>query len=218
MEGRIRVVLVDDHTIVRAGLKVLLNLEPDIEVIGEAGTGAEGVERVRALRPDVVVMDLEMPELSGLDATREILAAGVDTRILVLTSRSEEESLLSVLDAGGHGYVQKTRADVDLTSAIRTVARGEVFLYPSATKLLLSRYRTAQTRGETGPLEELSDREQEVLRLAAEGYGSHEIGKKLFLSPKTVDTYRSRVMRKLGLDNRAALVQFALRMGLLQAR
>ena len=218
MEGRIRVVLVDDHTIVRAGLKVLLNLEPDIEVVGEAGTGEAGVERVSALRPEVVVMDLEMPGMTGLEATRQIVAAGGDTRVLVLTSRTEEESLLAVLDAGGHGYVQKTRADVDLTSAIRTVARGEVFLYPSATKLLLSRYRTAQTQGEAGPLEELSDREQEVLRLAAEGYSSHEIGKKLFLSPKTVDTYRSRVMRKLGLDNRAALVQFALKMGLLQAR
>lgn len=214
----IRVLLVDDHRVVRAGLRTLLNLEPDIDVVGEAGTGEAALERARALRPDVVIMDLEMPGMDGLEATRALATLSPPPRVLVLTSHSEEDSLLPVLDAGAHGYVQKTNADTDLISAIRVVMHGEVFLYPSAAKQLLQGYRTAHSKGHVNPLEELSEREQQVLGMAAEGYNSFEIGKKLFLSPKTVDTYRSRMMRKLGLDSRAALVQFALKMGLLKAR
>ncbi len=218
MSDSIRVLLVDDHAVLRAGLEALLGLEPDLEVVGKAGTGEEAIERVGAVRPDVVIMDLGMPGMGGLEATRQIAASGSGARVLVLTSHAEEEYLLPVLEAGGSGYVKKTSADEDLISAIRTVARGEVFLYPSATKLLLNGFRKAEARGEASPVEELSEREREVLQLTAEGYSSVETGKKLFLSPKTVDTYRSRLMQKLGLAHRAELVRFALDNGLLKPR
>jgi len=216
MSEAIRVLLVDDHAILRGGLKALLNLEPDLEVAGEAATGEEAVELARALRPHVIVMDLAMPGMGGLDAIRQITDAEPDSRILILTSQAEEEYLLPVLEAGGSGYVHKTSADEDLITAIRTVARGEVFLYPRATKLLLRGFRMAEERGEASPLEELSDREREVLTLTAEGYSSSEIGRKLFLSPKTVDTYRARLMQKLGLSHRSELIRFALQTGLLR--
>lgn len=213
----IRILLVDDHAILRSGLSALLELEADMEVVGEVGTGEEAIERVRALEPAVVVMDLDMPGMGGLEATRKISELGLGTRVLVLTSHSEADYLLAVLEAGGSGYVQKTKADEDLIAAIRVVARDEVFLYPSATKLLLKGYRMAEESGEANPLEELSEREREVLALTAEGFSSTEVGKKLFLSPKTVDTYRARLMQKLGLSHRSELVRLALRTGVLKA-
>lgn len=214
---KIRVLLADDHAVLRGGLRALLGLEPDMEVVGEVSTGEEAIERVRALRPHVVVMDLAMPGMGGMEATRQVMALDVGTRVLILTSHAEEEYLLPVLEAGASGYVQKTSADRDLILAVRTVARDEVFLYPSATRLLLRGYKTAG-HGENDPLHDLSEREREVLKLTAEGYGSGEIGKKLFLSPKTVDTYRSRLMQKLGLTHRAELVRFALETGVLKAK
>jgi DNA-binding NarL/FixJ family response regulator len=216
MSEKIRVLLVDDHTVLRAGLEALLSLEADLDVIGMVGTGEEGIERVRSLRPDVVVMDLGMPGMGGLEATRQITALGTGAHVLILTSHAEEEYLLPVLEAGASGFVRKTSADEDLITAIRMVSRGEVFLYPSATKLLLKGFKHAEDSGKASPLEELSDREREVLALTAEGYSSSETGKKLFLSPKTVDTYRSRLMRKLGLSHRADLVRFALDTGVLR--
>jgi DNA-binding NarL/FixJ family response regulator len=185
--------------------------------VGQASTGEEGIEKARLLRPEVVVMDLAMPGMDGLEATREIVAQGPATKVLVLTSQSEDEFLLPVLEAGASGFVRKTSADRDLIQAIRTVAGGEVFLYPSATRLLLRQYRTAGERAASSPLQKLSEREREVLALTAEGYSSAEIGKKLFLSPKTVDTYRARLMQKLGLTHRAELVRLALETGLLKA-
>ncbi|HEX6746080.1 MAG TPA: response regulator transcription factor, partial [Longimicrobium sp.] len=171
----------------------------------------------RLLRPDVVVMDLAMPGIGGLEATRKIGELGLGARVLVLTSQAEEEYLLPVLEAGGSGYVRKTSADEDLIRAIQTVSRDEVFLYPNATKLLLRQYKLAEQKGEAGPLEKLSEREREVLALTAEGYSSGEIGKKLYLSPKTVDTYRARLMQKLGLSHRSELVRLALDTGLLKS-
>jgi two-component system response regulator NreC len=162
-------------------------------------------------------MDIDMPGMGGLEATRQLQAMELGTRVLVLTSHSEADYLLPVLEAGGSGYVQKTRADEDLIAAIRVVARDEVFLYPSATKLLLRGYRLAEEGGEANPLEELSEREREVLVLTAEGFSSTEVGKKLFLSPKTVDTYRARLMQKLGLSHRSELVRLALKTGVLKA-
>ncbi|HLL47214.1 MAG TPA: response regulator transcription factor [Longimicrobiaceae bacterium] len=214
---KIRVLLADDHAVLRGGLRALLGLEPDMDVVGEVSTGEEAVERVRALRPHVVVMDLAMPGMGGMEATRQVMALNLGTRVLILTSHAEEEYLLPVLEAGASGYVQKTSADRDLILAVRTVARDEVFLYPSATRLLLRGYKTAG-HGENDPLHDLSEREREVLKLTAEGYGSGEIGKKLFLSPKTVDTYRSRLMQKLGLTHRAELVRFALETGVLKSK
>jgi two-component system response regulator NreC len=217
MAEAIRIVLVDDHPILLAGVAALLELEDDLEVVGQASTGEESIERVKTLRPDVVVMDIDMPGMGGLEATREISKLDLGVRVLVLTSHADDEYLLPVLEAGGSGYVQKTRADEDLIHAIRVVARDEVFLYPSASKLLLRGYRAAEEKGEASPLEELSDREREVFALAAEGYSSSEIGKKLFLSPKTVDTYRARLMQKLGISHRAEMVRLALKTGLLRA-
>jgi DNA-binding NarL/FixJ family response regulator len=216
MAEQIRILLVDDHAVLRGGLRALLNLEPDLDVIGEVATGEEAVERARTLKPDIVLMDLGMPGMGGLEATRQIAALEQGTRILVLTSHAEEEYLLPVLEAGGSGYVQKTSADEDLINAIHTVARDEVFLYPRAAKLLLQGFKRAEERGEANPLEELSDREREVLALTAEGFSSAEIGKKLFLSPKTIDTYRARLMQKLGLTHRSELVRLALKTGLLK--
>jgi DNA-binding NarL/FixJ family response regulator len=217
MPQKIRIVLADDHAVLRSGLRALLDAEKEFEVVGEAGTGEEAVERARLSRPDVVVMDLSMPGMGGLEATRQIAALNIGARVLVLTVHAEEEYLLPVLEAGGSGYVRKTSADEDLIEAIHTVARNEVFLYPSAAKLLLQGYRTAEASGDDDPTEQLSDREREVLAFTAEGFSSSEIGKKLFLSPKTVDTYRARIMQKLGLTHRSELVRFALRTGMLKA-
>ena len=167
-------------------------------------------------RPEVVVMDLSMPGIGGLEATRRIAQLGNGARVLVLTMHGEEEHLLPVLEAGGSGYVNKRSADEELIEAIRTVARGDVFLYPDAAKLLLQGFRAKPT-DEEDPLTRLSDRELEVLGFTAEGFSAAEIGKKLSISPKTVDTYRSRIMEKLGLHHRSELVRFALQTGLLRA-
>jgi DNA-binding NarL/FixJ family response regulator len=217
MAENIRILLADDHPVLRSGLDALLALEEGLQVVGQASTGEEAVEKTRLLRPDVVVMDLSMPGLGGLEATKRIAELGLGARVLVLTSQSEEEFLLPVLEGGGSGFVRKTSADSDLVDAIRTVARGEVFLYPSATRLLLRKYKQAREPHAQGPLDALSEREREVLALTSEGYSSAEIGKKLFLSPKTVDTYRARMMQKLGLTHRAELVRLALETGLLKA-
>lgn len=217
MADQIRVVLADDHGVLRAGLKALLEAEQDILVVGEAETGEDAVRRVTELKPDVVVMDLSMPGMGGLEATRQITGMDAGTRVLVLTMHAEEEYLLPVLEAGGSGYVHKTSADEDLTRAIRTVAGDEVFLYPTAAKLLLKGYRVQRDTPEGDPLDPLTERERDVLAMTAEGFSSREIGEKLFISPKTVDTYRSRIMEKLGLTHRSELVRFALQTGLLKA-
>lgn len=214
--SEIRILLVDDHAMFRAGIRALLDSEERLTVIGEAATGDEAVDEVRALKPDVVVMDLSMPGSNGLEATRRITALGLNTRILVLTVHAEEEYLVPVVEAGASGYLTKTSADRDLIEAIQVVARGEVFLPPKATRLLLQQYRSADQNPDLAGLHELSSREQEVLALTAEGFSSREIGKKLFISPKTVDTYRARIMDKLQLNHRSQLVRFALRVGLLK--
>lgn len=215
MVEALTVLLVDDHAMFRAGIKALLEAEGRVTVVGEASTGDEAVDRARELKPDVVVMDLSMPGSNGLEATRRIVALGLDTKVLVLTVHAEEEYLVPVVDAGASGYLTKTSADTELLEAIKIVARGQVFLPPKATTLLLRRYKQADSDDGVG-LHDLSTREQEVMALTAEGFSSREIGKKLFISPKTVDTYRSRIMEKLGLNHRSELVRFALRVGLLK--
>ncbi len=211
----IRILLADDHQVLRAGLKALLEAEPDMRVVAEASTGEEALEKTRFLKPDVVVMDLSMPGIGGLEATRAITSEGI-AKVLVLTMHAEEEYLLPVLEAGGSGYVKKTSADVDLTAAIRTVAKDEVFLYPNAARLLLQGFRVRGEKREDDPLDRLTERERNVLTMTAEGFSSSEIGEKLFISPKTVDTYRSRIMQKLELTHRSELVRFALNAGLLK--
>jgi DNA-binding NarL/FixJ family response regulator len=217
MPQTIRILLVDDHAVLRAGLRALLEAEPGFLVVGEASTGEEGVMKAGQLRPHVVVMDLSMPGMGGLEAVRQISALGQDIRTLVLTMHGEEEHLLPVLEAGGSGYVNKKSADEELIEAIKTVASGEVFLYPSGAKLLLRGLKQKSEPGEEDPLVKLTDREREVLAFTVEGFSSSEIGKKLFISPKTVDTYRARIMEKLNLHHRSELVRFALRTGLLKA-
>jgi DNA-binding NarL/FixJ family response regulator len=215
LHGPIRVVLADDHGIVRAGLRALLEAQADIRVVGEAADGPSAVELTRREQPQVVVADLSMPG-GGLEAIRAITELGLPARVLVLTVHAEERYLLPVLEAGGSGYVKKSSAHTDLLDAIRTVARGEVFLDPAATKTLLRGYLGRVRSGDELDLGEvLSDREREVVRLTAEGHTAHQAGDILALSPKTVETYRHRAMQKLGLTNRAELVRYALRAGLL---
>jgi two-component system, NarL family, response regulator NreC len=213
----IRVLLADDHRLVRAGLRVLLATQPDIEVAGEAGDADETVSEASRLHPDVVVMDLEMPKGGGLEATRRISESGLASRVLILTAHAEAQYLLPVLRLGGSGYLLKDAAAEDLAEAIRAVHRGEAFLPPSAATLLVRDY--LHRVGESEPsaaYEQLSPREREVLRFTAEGYDARDIGERLYLSPKTVETYRRRAMEKLGLQSRVELVRYALRHGLLQ--
>jgi len=215
MAEAIKILLVDDHAMFRAGIRALIEAEDRMKVVGEASTGDEAVDQVRELKPNVVVMDLSMPGSNGLEATRRISALELNTSVLVLTVHAEEEYLVPVVEAGASGYLTKTSADTDLLEAIRVVSRGQVFLPPKAATLLLKRYKDAEGDDSAG-LKDLSTREQEVLALTAEGFSSREIGQKLFISPKTVDTYRSRIMDKLGLSHRSELVRFALRVGLLK--
>jgi two-component system response regulator NreC len=213
----IRLLLADDHGVVRAGLRALLDAQPDMQVVAEAEDGPRAVELTRRYEPAVVVADLSMPG-GGLETIREITALGLPSRVLVLTVHAEERYLLPVLEAGGSGYVRKSSAHTDLLDAIRTVARGEVFLDPAATKTLLRGYLGRVRSGEESDLGELlSEREREVVRLTAEGYTAQQAAEILALSPKTVETYRHRAMQKLGLTNRAELVHYALRAGLLAA-
>ena len=214
-QGPIRVVLADDHGVVRAGLRALLESQPDITVVGEAEDGPGAVRAVSELHPNVVVTDLSMPG-GGMEVVRELTALGDSTKVLVLTVHAEERYLLPVLQAGGLGYVRKSSAHTDLLNAIRTVAKGEVFLDPAATKTLLRGYLGRSTDGEDLDIVEvLSERERDVVKLTAEGYTAQQSAEFLSLSPKTVETYRHRAMQKLGLTNRAELVRYALRAGLL---
>lgn len=214
-DSLIRVVLADDHGIVRAGLRALLNDQPDIRVVGEAADGPTAVQMTLQQKPAVVISDLSMPG-GGLETIRAITDLGSPTRVLVLTVHAEERYLLPVLEAGGSGYVRKSSAHTDLLDAIRTVARGEVFLDPAATKTLLRGYLGRVKTGDELDLGEvLSEREKEVVRLTAEGHTAQQAGDILSLSPKTIETYRHRAMQKLGLTNRAELVRYALRAGLL---
>jgi DNA-binding NarL/FixJ family response regulator/signal transduction histidine kinase len=213
---RVRVFLVDDHPVVRRGLKAQLRRTGRFDVVGEASSGEEAVQRAPLLRPDLVLMDLSLPGMSGIDAMREITRHHTDIKVLALTAEPEETALLPVLEAGGSGFVRKTNAHEDLVAAIETALRDEVFLYPSGNRLLLRDFRLQRETHEDPRLQTLTEHQRQVIALAAEGFTSTEIGKKLFLSPTTVDSYRSRAMHKLGLGNRAELVRFAVTTGLLR--
>ena len=211
--SKIRVLLVDDHMVVRVGLRALINSEPDMTVIGEAENGLVAIEQAESLRPDVIVMDISMPEMDGLEATRRIRAELPESHILILTVHAQERYLFPVLKAGGAGYILKSTVDTELLDAIRTVAAGGAFLYPSATRMLLTDYLTQMS--EQDAYEQLSEREREVLKLLALGHTAAEAAEQLSLSPKTVETYRTRIMQKLNLHSRSDLVQYALARGLL---
>ena len=214
--AKIRVILADDHAVVRAGLRAVLGAAPDIDVIGEASDGAEAVQLAATLDPDVVVMDLTMDGMDGAAATREIVAKHLRARVLVLTMHAEEDYLIPVLEAGAAGYLMKNAADRELVDAVRTVARGDMFIRPSAAKILAQGItKKDPLNADRARFERLTDREQNVLRLTAQGYSAPEIGERLFISPKTVDTYKQRIGDKLGLTHRAEYIAFALKLGLL---
>ncbi|MBC8506234.1 MAG: response regulator transcription factor [Anaerolineales bacterium] len=212
-ESPIRVVLVDDHQVLREGLRVLLDEEGDIQVVAEAGSAEEALEQVLAHDPDIVVMDLGLPDKSGLEAIKEIRAKDYPVRIIVLSMHSGRELVMQALQAGSDGYVPKSSAHTDLLQAIRTVHQGKRFLHPDAATAVVD--ELLERQAEAQMLESLSERESEVLRLTAMGYTSREVGEQLSLSPKTVDTYRQRAMEKLDLKHRSEVIQFALKAGLL---
>lgn len=221
-EKMIRILLADDHAVLRAGLRVLLNSESDITVVGEAGDGAETLNAIAAYQPDIVVLDLMMPNVKGLDIIEQITKTYPQTRVLVLTMHADTQYIRHVVKAGGAGYVLKSSADTELIKAIRIVASGSSYLTPAATQVLMSDYREQDepliASEKASGLSLLSDREHEVLVMTALGYSSREIGELLFISPKSVDTYRQRLMEKLHLENRAELVQYALKNGLLEPK
>jgi DNA-binding NarL/FixJ family response regulator len=212
----IRVLLVDDHDVVRLGLRALLGAEPDVTIVGEASNGRDAVALDERLTPDVVVMDLSMAEMDGAAATREITRRRPGARVVVLTMHDEEEYLIPLLEAGAQGYVVKSAVTSDLIPAVRTVAAGRVFVRPAAARVLAEGWtRRAQQDEAHARYASLSEREREVFRLIARGYSAAQIGERLFISAKTVDTYRRRVNEKLGLHERAELVRLALRLGVL---
>lgn len=212
-ESVIRVLLADDHQVLRDGLRALLNSEADMRVVGEAGTGGEAIRLVLEVQPDVVVMDLGMPGVSGLDAIREIRRQNPQIRVLVLSMHSGREVVMQAIKAGCDGYVPKSSAHTNLLRAIRVVYSGERYLHPTAATAVVDELTDRQEKA--GLLSVLSDREKEVLQLTAMGFTSREIGEKLALSPKTVDTYRQRAMDKLNLEHRSDVIRFALHAGLL---
>lgn len=217
--SKVRILIADDHGVLRAGLRFLLNAEADMEVVGEANDGSEATVKARELHPDVILLDITMPGTGGLQAIRHIKKASPASKILILSVHGDESYLREALRAGASGYALKRAADTELLSAIRAVHRGEMFLDPSLTKILVSELigTEGKQRGDEGDREihPLSDREREVLRLVAQGYTSQQVADMLFVSLKTVETYKARVMAKLGLRSRAQLVRYALQVGLL---
>jgi two-component system response regulator NreC len=215
----ISVILADDHTVLRSGLKLLLEQSSGIAVIGEADDGLNAVNLADQLQPDVVLLDLSMPGLSGLEALEMIGKVSPESRVLVLTMHDDESYLRKALGAGAAGFILKKAADAELISAIRAVARGEVYVHSAMTRELLESLVTSNNLAEKSKndaWEKLSRREQEVLRLVSLGHTNAEIAEQLSLSVKTVETYRARGMEKLGLRSRAALVKYALSRGLLE--
>ena len=212
----IRVLLAEDHTIVREGLRSLMDGEAGIEVIGEANDGREAVEKVRQLRPDVVVMDIAMPGLNGLEATRQIRKRFPETQVLILTMHTNEEYVFQILRAGASGYVVKQAASEELIAGIRAVGRGDSFLSPSISGKVIEEYvRQAEAMEEKDRYDKLTDREREVLQLIAEGHANREIAELLHISVKTVETHRANLMDKLGIRGTAGLTRYAVRKGVI---
>ena len=215
--AKIRVLVADDHTILRAGLRMMLNATPDIEVVGEASDGCQAVAEALRLQPDVILMDITMPECNGIEATRQVKQQMPEVRVLVLTMHENEEYLFQMLRAGASGYMLKEAADTDLISAIRVVSSGRFYLSPSAQSMMVSDYLLrVRTGEERDSYAMLTDREREILKLVAEGYTNNQIAERLFISHKTVDTHRTHIMDKLNLHSRAELVKYAMRRGLLE--
>lgn len=212
----INILLCDDHAVVRSGLKVLLNNHPDFNVVGEAAEGNEGIQKALELRPDVVIMDLSMPKgKDGLTATLELKKKAPEIIILILTMHEDEGYLFRAIQAGASGSILKSAPHEELVSAIRAVYNGDTYLFPNATKKLVKEYLASVEEGNTDTFELLSDREKEVLTLIAKGFPNKDIGEKLFISVKTVESHRSNLMGKLEMRTRPELVTLALKKGLI---
>ncbi|MEI8188869.1 MAG: response regulator transcription factor [candidate division NC10 bacterium] len=211
---RIRILLADDHAVLRAGLRVLLSAQADLEVVGEAAEGAEALRLARSLKPDVVVMDIGMPGVSGIDATARIRRELPSTKVLILSMHDDQGYLRQALRAGSSGYVLKKAADTELLAAIRAAVRGGIFLDPSLARGLVEDVIQPKVHASEAPA--LSEREREVLRLLAHGHTNQQVADRLCIGVKSVETYKSRLMEKLGLKGRAELVRYALTHGLLK--
>lgn len=212
----IKVILADDHAVVRAGVKAVLGSAKDIQVIGEATNGREAVALAQRVDPDVVVMDLSMGEMDGITATAEMVEKNVRAKILILTMHAEDAYLVKVIEAGASGYLVKSAADRELVDAVRALAHGDMYMQPTAARALAQGIkRKGEHADERDKYEKLTDREKDVLRYVAGGFSAPEIGEKLFISPKTVDTYKQRINEKLGLSHRSDYVAFALKLGLI---
>ncbi len=213
----IRLLLVDDHAVVRLGMRMLFESETDIEIVGEAETAQEAMTAVARLKPDVVLMDIGLPDLSGIEATRRIKAQSPDTAVVALTIHEDKEYFFKMLDAGANGYVPKRAAPEELLTAIRAAAAQEIYLYPSLAKLLVKDYLSQQPSTRTKErIDDLTPREQEVLTHLAEGETNVEIAEKLTISPKTVARHRENIMQKLNLHSRTDLVKYAIRKGIIR--
>ena len=210
-----RVLLVDDHHVVRAGLRALLEATGHVDVVGEASSGEEAVRKARTLEPDIVIMDLAMPGMDGVEATQSIAALELDTRVLVLTIHDEDESLVPAMEAGAAGFLNKSAADTDLIGAIEAVGRGHSYLPRRAVALIARRGEREAARSGPGSIASLSNRERAAIELYARGYSAREAAEEMFVSSKTVEGYIARARVKLGLKGRRDIVRFALEAGLL---
>jgi len=211
-----RVLLADDHSLVRRGVRLILDGEPDLTVVAEAGDGAEAIELARAERPDLAILDIAMPRMTGLQAARELSRIQPDLRILILTMYDNEQFLFEALKAGASGYVLKSVADRDLLEACRAAMRGEPFLYPGAMTVLIRSYLDRARDGGPLPDRTITDREEEILKLVAEGHSSKQIAEILVISVKTVERHRTNLLQKLGLKDRLELTRYAIRAGLIE--
>ena len=213
---KIKVLIVDDHTLVRDGIRALLELVADVEVVGEAVNGRKALEKVEQLMPDVVLMDLAMPIMGGLEATRRIRKRFPETKVLALTQYDDSDYVIPLIEAGASGFVTKMAAFSELASAIQAVYRGESFLSPSAATALVQEYQQkANVGGGKDPYRQLTDREREVLKLVVEGHTAREIADMLVISPKTVEWYKTSLMNKLDIHNKTDLIKFAIRKGII---
>lgn len=215
MPEQIKVIIADDHTIFRSGLNMLLSSEPDINVIGEAEDGQSAIQLAKELNPDVILMDIGMPELNGIEATERIKLETPDINILVLTMHRSDEYFFKMLEAGASGYILKGAETSELINAVRSVAKGEVFLYPSMAGRLVKEYLSQSAASKISSAK-LTKREREILQLIAEGFTNKEIAKKLVLSPSTVHSHRTNLLHKLNLNSRHELVQYAREHGLMR--
>jgi two-component system response regulator NreC len=216
--ARIKVVVADDHAIVREGVRMILGREQDIEVVGEAGDGQQALDLVASLQPQVVIMDISMPGMGGIEATQRLKAKHPEVQVLALTMHEDETYVFQLLRAGAAGYVLKRAAAQDLVQGVRAAAKGEAFLYPSIARKVVEDYlKRVETGEERERYDGLTTREKEILTLIAQGLSNQQIAKNLYISIKTVQTHRAHILEKLGLHDRTELVRYAIRKGLIQA-